>query len=101
MRREATLAERLLWARLRGGKLDGLKFRRQVPLGHYIADFACFDPKLLVECDGGQHADSRHDEARDAWFVAQGFLVLRFWNGQIADDIESVVDVIIRSVRKG
>jgi very-short-patch-repair endonuclease len=101
MRHQATLAERLLWSRLRGGKPDGLKFRRQVPLGHYIADFACFDPKLIVECDGGQHADSGHDETRDAWFVAQGFHVLRFWNGHVAEDVESVVEAILRAARKG
>ena len=87
--------------KLRGGRLDGLKFRRQVPLGSYIADFACFDPKLIIECDGGQHADSAYDERRDAWFSEQGFRVLRFWNGHVADDIESVVEAILRIARRG
>ena len=85
MRRDPTRAEAALWRLLRGGRLDGLKFRRQVPLGGYIADFACFDPKLIVECDGGQHGGPR-DMERDAWFVAQGFRVVRLWNSEVLDD---------------
>ncbi|MDR3509929.1 MAG: DUF559 domain-containing protein [Caulobacteraceae bacterium] len=77
MRREPTPAKRRLWSLLRGGALEGLKFRRQVPLGTYIADFACLYPRVIVECDGGQHADSAYDAARDAWFTAQGFKMIR------------------------
>jgi very-short-patch-repair endonuclease len=78
MRHEPTVAERKLWDRLKGGRLGGMKFRRQVPLGGYIADFACFYPKIIVECDGGQHADSAYDATRDAWLRAgfQGHAVL-------------------------
>jgi very-short-patch-repair endonuclease len=101
MRHEATTAERRLWSRLRGGKLCGLKFRRQVPLGDYIADFACFAPKLIVECDGGGHADSNYDARRDEWFAAQGFQVIRFWNHQIAENVAGVVETILRAARRG
>jgi len=96
MRHEPTLAERKLWDRLKGSRLAGMKFRRQVPLGGYIADFACFSPKIIIECDGGQHADNAYDEKRNAWFVAQGFRVMRFWNGDILEDADSVVDTILR-----
>ncbi len=96
MRHKPTMAERKLWDRLKGSRLAGMKFRRQVLLGGYIADFACFSPKIVIECDGGQHADSAYDEKRDAWFVAQGFQVMRFWNGDVLEDADSVVDTILR-----
>ena len=101
LRHEATRAERRLWARLRGGKVSGLKFRCQAPVGRYIADFACFDPRLIVECDGGQHAESDYDARRDAWFTGHGFQVMRFWNNQIADNLDGVVDTITRAAGKG
>ncbi len=101
MRREPTLAERKLWSLLRGGRVSGLKFRRQVPLGAYIADFACFYPKVIVECDGGQHADSAYDEARDAWFEAQGFKVIRIWNTEIIENPEGVLERILQTVGRG
>src|SRR4051812_36329020 len=72
MRRDATLAERRLWGLLRNRKMEGFKFRRQVPLGPYIVDFACLEAKLVVEADGGQHADNVCDERRDAWLEANG-----------------------------
>ena len=90
MRKEPTPAERALWRMLRGGRLGGLKFRRQVPVGAYIADFACHYPKIVVECDGGRHADNAYDVERDAWFRAQGYRVFRFWNGEVVDHPESV-----------
>ncbi len=78
LRRALTDGERLLWSRLRGEQL-GVKFRRQHPLGSYVADFACLAPKLIVELDGSQHADqAAYDERRDQFFGAQGFDVLRF-----------------------
>ena len=83
MRREPTDAERTLWLILRARRFSGFKFRRQVPLGPYIADFVCFDARLIVEADGSQHADNARDRERDAWFVAQGFRVRRFWNADI------------------
>ena len=78
LRREATESERKLWSGLRGEQL-GVKFRRQHPLGYYIADFVCLAPKLIVELDGSQHqAQQAYDEERSAFFRAQGFDVLRF-----------------------
>lgn len=97
MRREPTDAERVLWRILRSRRLAHLKFRRQVPIGNYIADFVCFEHRLIVEADGGQHADSDRDERRDAWFRAQGFQVLRFWNTDILQAADGVVDTILRA----
>ena len=101
MRHEPTAAERKLWAPLRGGRLGGLKFRCQLPLGGYIADFACLRPRIIIECDGGQHADSAYDAARDAWFRAQGFRVMRFWNGDVLDDPGAVAETILRALGRG
>ena len=94
MRNEPTPAERALWRELRNGQLDGLKFRRQVPLGRYIADFACMYPRLIVEADGGQHAESEDDARRDEWLTAQGFRVLRFWNVEVQNETEGVLTAI-------
>ena len=101
MRREPTPAERRLWTALRGAQLDGLKFRRQVPLGAYIADFACLYPRIIIECAGGQHADSAYDAARDAWFQTQGFQVIRLWNGEILDHPDDVADLIRLRLGRG
>jgi len=101
MRREPTDAERALWRMLRGGQLGGWKFRRQTPIGRYIADFVCFEAKLIVECDGGQHADSAHDARRDAWFQSQGFAVLRFWNGEVLEHPAGVAERILRHAKPG
>ncbi len=70
MRHDPTDAERRMWSMLRSRQFGGLKFRRQFPLGSYIVDFACLDPRIIVECDGGQHANSGYDEAHDAWLKA-------------------------------
>ena len=92
MRGDSTLAERKLWAILRGRRLEGFKFRRQVPLGRYIGDFVCFDPAVVVECDGAPHEDSLYDLERDAWLRAQGFRVLRFSNAEVVDQTLEVAD---------
>ncbi|NEX93646.1 endonuclease domain-containing protein [Caulobacter sp. 17J65-9] len=86
MRAEPTSTEARLWALLRRGQLGGLKFRRQVPIGDYIADFACFTPKLVVEADGGAHRNPEYDARRDAWFESEGFRVLRFRNDEALGD---------------
>jgi very-short-patch-repair endonuclease len=96
MRKLPTEAERIMWGLLRGSQLDGMKFRRQTPIGPYIADFVCFDAKLIVECDGGQHADSTHDSRRDAWLRSQGFTILRFWNGEVIENTLGVTATILR-----
>jgi very-short-patch-repair endonuclease len=79
MRLEPTAAEKAMWRVLRRRQIDGMKVRRQSPIGPYIADFAAFDPKEIIEVDGGQHAHSATDARRDAWFRSQGFIVPRFW----------------------
>ena len=83
MRREPTEAERKLWAILRGKRLAGYKFKRQQPIGPYIADFVNFARRVIVEADGSQHAENAADAIRDDWFKAQGFIVLRIWNSDI------------------
>jgi very-short-patch-repair endonuclease len=94
LRRDMTDSERKLWSGLRGEQLDG-KFRRQHPLGNYIADFACLAPKLIVELDGSQHAEQAdYDERRDAFFRGQGFAVLRFGSNEPFLNIEGVLTVI-------
>ena len=98
MRREPTLVERRLWTLLRDRRLGGLKFRRQVPLGDYIADFACFRPKLVVEADGIAHAGDdaeAYDAARDLWMRGQGFTVLRFRDGLILAEPDLVLAAIL------
>ena len=81
LRRNPTDAEKRLWSKLRHKQLSGHRFRRQVPIGPYIVDFACLGARLIVEVDGGQHANQiERDNARTAWLGGQGFRVLRFWN---------------------
>jgi len=88
-----------LWQRLRNRQL-GYKFRRQVPRGRYIADFLCFEEKLVIEADGSQHRDNPNDKVRDAWFEAQGYRVLRFWNWEILRDTEGVLEVIRQALEE-
>jgi very-short-patch-repair endonuclease len=97
MRREPTEAEDRLWQELRGRRLDRIKFRRQVPVGKFIADFVCAEARLIVEIDGSQHADSNYDRERDAELKARGFRVLR-WNDEVRD-LNAVCDTIIAYVR--
>ena len=91
LQREMTDAEKLLWRHLRMEQFDGYKFRRQHPLGNFIVDFVCLDAALILEVDGGQHADnSDSDDARTHWLQGKGFHVLRFWNNEVMGNIEGV-----------
>lgn len=101
MRGDATKAENLLWQALRRSQLEGLKFKRQVPLDGYILDFVCFDARLIVEVDGGQHAESRRDAARDSHFESQGFRTIRFWNDEVEQRLDDVCPAILRATGKG
>jgi ATP-dependent helicase HrpA/adenine-specific DNA-methyltransferase len=93
LRRNTTDVERKLWSRLRDGQLDGYKFHRQHPLGPYILDFFCESERLAVEIDGGQHADDKaRDDLRTAWLVARGCRVIRFWNHDVLENIEGVLE---------
>ena len=94
LRRRMTDAEQHLWWKLRANQLNGAKFRRQHPLGAYIADFVCFEARLIVEVDGGQHAESRTDRVRDEWFRSQGYRVLRFWNNEVLSQTRAVLERI-------
>ncbi|MGY6709446.1 MAG: endonuclease domain-containing protein [Rhizobiaceae bacterium] len=101
MRRRPTEAEDRLWHELRGRRLDGLKFRRQVPVGPYVVDFLCAEARLAVEVDGSQHADSAHDEKRRRELERRGMRVLRFWNDEVLREMDSVCATIIAYARDG
>ncbi len=95
LRRNPTEAERALWRHLRLRQMDGKKFRRQQPIGRYIVDFVCLDKKVIIELDGGQHAERVSSDAeRTALLQAQGFRVLRFWNHEVLGNIEGVTEAI-------
>ena len=90
LRRSSTEAEKKLWNLLRDRRLEGWKFRRQVPLGSYVVDFYCSKAKLIVEADGGQHAESASDEIRTTWLIRNGYRVKRYWNNEILVNPEGV-----------
>jgi very-short-patch-repair endonuclease len=95
LRANQTDVEKRLWSRLRNRGLLGLKFRRQVPLGDFVADFVCADHALVIELDGGQHASSEaRDDPRTAWLESRGWRVIRFWNNEINENLEGVLLVI-------
>ena len=95
LREQSTNAERLLWQQLRSKQLDGYKFWRQEPIGPYIVDFVNYEKRIVIELDGGQHAiDKDNDQIRDTWLTVEGFKVLRFWNNEIFENMESVVEII-------
>lgn len=91
LRQQMTAAERRLWYRLRARRF-GKKVKRQVPIGPYIVDFACLRHKLIIELDGGQHADNAQDVERDAWLEQCGYRVLRFWNHDVLKQIGRALD---------
>ena len=93
LRRNPTEAEGRLWRHLRGRQVAGRKFRRQQPIGSYVIDFVCFEERLVVEVDGGQHGPAR-DSDRDAWLARLGYRVLRFWNNDVLANPDGVVQEI-------
>jgi len=101
LRREQTVAERTLWGILRSRQSEGVKFRRQQPIGSYIVDFISFESferRLIIEVDGGQHDDAQvkaADRARTAWLEEQGYRVLRFWNSEVLTNPEGVLEAIL------
>ncbi|WP_324781185.1 endonuclease domain-containing protein [Thiobacillus sedimenti] len=93
LRTHQTEAEARLWYHLRAHRFMGLKFKRQKPVGRYIVDFICWERRLIVELDGGQHAgQSSYDRQRDAWLRSQGYTVLRFWNHEVMQEMEAVLE---------
>jgi very-short-patch-repair endonuclease len=100
LRTDMTDAERRIWSRLRREQL-GCRFRRQHPIGGYVVDFACLEPKLIVEIDGSQHMDQiSYDERRTAWLAQHGFRVLRFWSNDALSQTDAVVEQIFAVVRE-
>ena len=94
LRSNQTDAENKLWWRLRNRQIAGSKFVRQGPIGPYICDFVCRGHRLIVELDGGQHADSEPDRVRDAWLRARNYRVMRFWNNDVLRNIDGVLQTI-------
>ncbi len=101
MRRAPIDAERALWRLLRDRRFSGYKFRRQTPIGPFIADFVCFEARLIVEADGSQHAESPRDDRRDAWLRAQGYRIRRFWNADILTQPTMVADTLWHDLTYG
>ena len=97
LRKKQTPHEKILWTYLRNRRLDGLKFRRQHPIGSYIADFCCMEKRLIVELDGNHHAEPEqveYDKERDEALSAQGYTVLRLWNSELENDLDCVLKII-------
>jgi very-short-patch-repair endonuclease len=101
LRLSQTEVEKRLWYRIRGRQLETCKFRRQAVIGRYIVDFACFERQLVIELDGGQHASKIEDDSkRTAWLNSQGYTVLRFWNNDITENVDGVLERIVEELRR-
>jgi very-short-patch-repair endonuclease len=102
LRRSMTEPERLLWSKLRHRRFAAFKFRRQVPLGPFIADFVCFSSKLIIELDGGQHTLQReYDADRTRWLEEHGLRVVRVWNNELTEIADAVDEMIWRALHEG
>ena len=101
LRKHPTEAERKLWSYLRRKQLHGSRFRRQRPIGPYIVDFVCLERSLIIEVDGGQHAEQiAKDEARARFLEQEGFRVMRFWNNDVLANIDGVLQAISHDLQK-
>jgi very-short-patch-repair endonuclease len=101
LRSNQTDAERILWYQLRARRLNGLRFRRQFPIGNFIADFCCKEYQLVIELDGGQHAEPRiikNDDRRTQLIENRGYKVLRFWNNEVLTNMDGVLESILDTV---
>ena len=95
LRKQMTDAERLLWRHLRNRELGGWKFRRQYPVGPFIVDFICVEKNVVIEVDGGQHAENAAlDLQRSAYLNKMGYRVVRFWNNEVLQETEAVLEAI-------
>ena len=100
LRKEPTRAERKIWSRLRDRRFLGLKFKRQVPIDRFVVDFACLEANLIVELDGGQHAEQvLADAGRTQVLESLGYLVLRFWNNDVLTNIDGVLEFIALTIK--
>ena len=101
LRRDQTDAERVFWFGVRDRRLDGWKFKRQVPLGRFVVDFFCADARLIVELDGGQHAlQTERDDARTKELEAMGYLVMRFWNHDVIANRDGILEAILATLNQ-
>jgi very-short-patch-repair endonuclease len=101
LRRNQTEAEVKVWSSLKAKNINGIKFRRQQPIGNYIVDFVSFEAKLIIEIDGGQHNETpaiEKDERRTKWLESQGFQVLRFWNNDVTENPDGVLKTIYEAL---
>jgi very-short-patch-repair endonuclease len=98
LRANMTDAERRLWYLLRAHRFNGVKIKRQVPIGPYIVDFVSFERRLIFEVDGGQHADSEADQRRTRWLEGEGFRLLRFWNNEVLKNTSGVLETILSAI---
>jgi len=102
LRKRMTDAERLLWRHLRNRELGGWKFRRQYPVGTFIVDFICVEKNIVIEVDGGQHAENEEqDLQRSAYLNKMGYRVLRFWNNEVLQETEAVLTAIFAILANG
>ena len=94
-----TDAERVLWRKVRAHRFAGFKFKRQEPMGLYVVDFVCYEAKLIIELDGGQHAEQQEADAeRTRWLESRGFRVVRFWNNDVLANIAGVMQAIEKEI---
>ena len=100
LRRALTPAELTLWTRLRGRRLGGCKFARQEPVDRYYVDFVCRERRLIIELDGGQHADSPEDRHRDRTLCALGYRVIRIWNNDVIENLDGVLQRLLSELEK-
>jgi very-short-patch-repair endonuclease len=99
LQRDQTDAERILWFRLRDRRLGGWKFRRQMSLNGFVVDFCCPDAKLIIELDGGQHVNHKaEDSRRSEDLETSGYLVLRFWNNDVFQNLDGVLEEILKTI---
>ncbi len=100
LRKNLTKQEAVLWNAIKNKKL-GVKFRKQVPIDNFIADFCCFELNLIIELDGGQHSQQiEYDKQKTLFFNSKGFKVLRYWNNEINDNLAAVVEDILLNINK-
>ena len=102
LRKQSTDAETVLWNLLRNRQLMGYKFHRQAPIGKYIVDFLCFERKLVVELDGGQHQEqANYDAGRTGILESRGYRVIRSWNNLVLDDTDAVLQAVLIALEEG
>ncbi len=90
-----------MWSALRDRRLSKYKFRRQHPIGNFVVDFACTEYALVIEIDGGQHAENAADSHRAAWLKQHGWQVVRFWNNDVLQNTSGVIETILRALEAG